>query len=171
MSAQVIPQPTHTLALTTEEKDSLLRLLRKTLGEARVEAHRTHTPAFREGVLGEEVLIRNLIAKLEKVAVRDGGAAPATYTGIEEGPPVHVDLYIDKQGRFQMPAEELDEFIGFLRDNEIHAEVEPAAVVHSGGHTYGYGQLLHLFDAESASSLYLMWKQAQSNHAPACAVA
>jgi hypothetical protein len=169
MSPQVIPQPTHTLTLTAEERDSLLRVLRKMLGDARIEVHRTHTPAFREGVLGEEVLIRNLIGKLEHVSVRQGGVSPSSLTGIEEGPPVHDDLYIDEQGRFQMPAEDLEDFMEFLRDNKVHAEIEPEVVVHSGGHTYGYGRLVHLFDAESACRLYRMWQRAQESCMAACA--
>lgn len=165
MSAPVIQQPTHTLTLSSEERDSLLGLLRQTLGEARVEVHRTHTPAWRELVIGQEVLIRNLIAKLERLTVHPSGVSPTTLTGIEEGPPVADDLYIDEQGRFQMAAEDLEDFIGFLRDNEVHAEIEPAVVVHSGGHTYRYGRLLHLFDADSASSLYRMWKPSRQSRA------
>jgi hypothetical protein len=89
MSAQVLQQPTHTLSLSAEERDSLLDLLRQALGETRVEVHRTHTPAFRELVLAQEVLIRNLIGKLEQLTVHQGGVSPTTLTGIEEGPSVH----------------------------------------------------------------------------------
>jgi len=54
--------------LTREEREYLVRLLQSTIGETRVEAHRTHTPAFREQVLAEETLERNLLSKLEKGA-------------------------------------------------------------------------------------------------------
>jgi hypothetical protein len=73
MATQVLQEPTHTLILSTEERDSLLGLLRQALGETRVEVHRTHTPAFRERVIGQEVLIRTLIEKLERLTVDSGG--------------------------------------------------------------------------------------------------
>ncbi len=167
MSAPVCEQTSHILTLSGEERDSLLGLLRQTLGEARVEVHRTHTPAFRELVLGQEVLIRNLIEKLEHLPVTPGGGSPPTVTGIEEGRPVADELYVDERGRFQMPAADLEEFIGFLHDNEIRAETEPAVAVHSGGHTYGYGRV-HLFDVDSACSLYGMWKQVRDGHTTVC---
>jgi hypothetical protein len=56
------------ITLTREERDYLVRLLRTTIGETRVEAHRTHTPAFRDRVLAEETLERGLLSKLEKGA-------------------------------------------------------------------------------------------------------
>jgi hypothetical protein len=61
------------LALTSEEKDYLVRLLQSALKETRVEVHRTHTPGFRESVLGEESLVRKLLAK-----VQGGPAGPST---------------------------------------------------------------------------------------------
>ncbi len=56
-----------TLALTEEERTELLRLLRQDLGETRVEAHHTHTPGYREGVLKEEQLLRGLIEKIQRL--------------------------------------------------------------------------------------------------------
>lgn len=53
-----------TVTLTEEERAELLALVHHTLGETRVEAHHTHTPAFREGVLNKEVLLKELIKKL-----------------------------------------------------------------------------------------------------------
>jgi hypothetical protein len=53
------------LLLSTEEKDYLVRLLNTVLRETRVEVHRTHTPGFRESVIGEESLVRRLLARLE----------------------------------------------------------------------------------------------------------
>jgi hypothetical protein len=53
------------LVLTSEERDYLVRLLQSALKETRVEVHRTHTPGFREAVLGEESLVRNLLAKVQ----------------------------------------------------------------------------------------------------------
>lgn len=56
-----------TLTLTQEERNSLLDLLKQALGEARIEVHRTHTPAFREQVLHQESLIRGLVDKLDRL--------------------------------------------------------------------------------------------------------
>jgi len=56
------------LTLNSDEKEYLLRLLRTAVGETRVEVHRTHTPNYREMVLAEEVLLKELISKLEKAA-------------------------------------------------------------------------------------------------------
>ncbi len=82
MSAPVCQQTSHILTLSGEERDSLLGLLRQTLGEARIEVHRTHTPAFRELVLGEEVAIRNLIGKLERLGADQAEVAPGGRTAI-----------------------------------------------------------------------------------------
>jgi hypothetical protein len=170
MLAQVLQQPTHSLALTMEERDSLLHLLRQALGEARVEVHRTHTPAFREVVLGQEVLLRNLIEKLERIPIEPEAISSIGFTGSEEGLPMNHELHIDPRGQFQMPAEELEDFIEFLRESKVYAEIEPAVVVRSGGETYGYGRLIHPFDAESASTLYRMWRSMHESRTAACAI-
>jgi hypothetical protein len=61
-------RPTHvTLPLTEEERAGLLDLLQQALGEARVEVHRTHTPAFRDQVLRQEALIRGVIERLGRL--------------------------------------------------------------------------------------------------------
>jgi hypothetical protein len=58
---------THTsILLTNEERQYLLNMVQNALGESRVEAHRTHTPEFRERVLAEQNLLRQLVTKLEK---------------------------------------------------------------------------------------------------------
>jgi hypothetical protein len=54
------------ITLTSDERQYLARVLEHALGESRVEAHRTHTPDFRERVLEEEKLLRGLLSKLEK---------------------------------------------------------------------------------------------------------
>ena len=54
------------ILLTTEERQYLLNMVQNALGESRVEAHRTHTPQFRERVLAEETLLRQLLTKLEE---------------------------------------------------------------------------------------------------------
>lgn len=64
MATTVTPTVEFTLALTAEERQELLGLLEHALGETRVEAHRTHTPAYREQVLREETVLRGLLQKL-----------------------------------------------------------------------------------------------------------
>jgi len=54
------------LTLSEREKQYLETLLKSALGETRVEAHRTHTPDYRQQVLGEEELVRQLLAKFQK---------------------------------------------------------------------------------------------------------
>jgi len=165
MSTAVLHLWGHTLTLSGEERESLLRLLRQTLGEARVEMHRTHTPAFRESVSGEQSVIRALIEKLERASAEQIEVSPRMPAGIEEGWPVQDVIYIDEMGRFQMPTDELEDFIRFLRDNEVCVEAETTGVFHSGGKAHGYGRLLHLFDADSVSKLYPTWKHARASGA------
>lgn len=54
------------LTLSEREKQYLEGLLKSALGETRVEAHRTHTPVYREQVLGEEKLVRELLTKVQQ---------------------------------------------------------------------------------------------------------
>jgi len=58
--------PDFQLVLNDGEKQYLERLLKSALGETRVEAHRTHTPAYRQQVLEEEELVRQLLAKVQQ---------------------------------------------------------------------------------------------------------
>ena len=53
------------ITLTSDERQYLFRLVENAIGESRVEAHRTHTPEFRERVLEEQKLLRSLLSKLE----------------------------------------------------------------------------------------------------------
>jgi hypothetical protein len=165
MSAQVLQQSSHMLTLSGGERDSLLDLLRQTLGEAHIELHRTHTPAFRDSVLGREAVIRALIEKLEWLGPDQTEVPSRSPVGIEEGSPVPHVVYIDDQGRFQMAVEDLEDFIRYLRDNEVRIEVEAANAFHSVGKAYGHGRLHHLFDADSVKRLYRRWKQAQGTRA------
>jgi hypothetical protein len=55
------------LSLDDEERAELETLLEQALGETRVEAHRTHTPAFREQVQRQEDVIRRLLEKLSRL--------------------------------------------------------------------------------------------------------
>ena len=165
MSARV-PQPSnYTLPLSEQEREVLLGLLRQSLGEARIEVHRTHTPEFRELVEGQEALIRALIEKLEGPGPARFEPEPLVPGGIEEQASVIEDLYIDDGGRFQMAAADLDDFIRFLRDHEVRVEVESAEAFRSGGEAYGYGRLIHPYDVDSASALFRTWKLAQGSRA------
>ena len=53
------------LMINDQERAELLRVLKTSLGETRVEVHRTHTPGFREDVQQEEAVIRSLLQKIE----------------------------------------------------------------------------------------------------------
>lgn len=58
-----------TIVLTEREHDYLSRLVDRAFGEVRVEARRTHhTPDYRQSVLEEEKMLRDLIAKFNKKA-------------------------------------------------------------------------------------------------------
>jgi hypothetical protein len=52
------------LTLDQSEAAELLRLLEHTLGETRVEVHRTHTPLFRAEVQHEEQTLKSVLQKL-----------------------------------------------------------------------------------------------------------
>ena len=55
----------HGFMISEEERAELIRLLETALGENRVEIHRTHTPEYRERVLGEQSLLRGLLDKFQ----------------------------------------------------------------------------------------------------------
>jgi hypothetical protein len=58
--------PDFQLLLNDREKQYLEGLLKSALGDTRVEAHRTHTPDYRQQVLSEEDLVRQLLAKVQQ---------------------------------------------------------------------------------------------------------
>ena len=66
MTATTVPE-TRTLMISEEERVEMVRLLEQVLGETRVEIHRTHTPDYRDRVIGQESLLRGLLAKLQRV--------------------------------------------------------------------------------------------------------
>jgi hypothetical protein len=76
------------------------------------------------------------------------------------------DLYLDNEGRFQIASDELDDFIRYLRENEVRAEPDARDAFRSEGRAYGYGRLLHLFDSEAASTLYRTWRQTHESLPP-----
>jgi hypothetical protein len=57
-----------TLMLDERERSELLQLLEASLGDTRVEVHRTHTPGFREELQVREDIFRRLIQKLRQTA-------------------------------------------------------------------------------------------------------
>jgi hypothetical protein len=66
--------PEVSLTLTAEERNLLLQLLFKELGETRVELHHTHfSPDFRGEVKAEEGMLRGLLGKLGGTPAGAGG--------------------------------------------------------------------------------------------------
>ncbi len=55
------------LTIDDEERAELMTLLERALAETRVEAHRTHTPGFRDQVLHQEAVVRRLLDKLRRL--------------------------------------------------------------------------------------------------------
>jgi hypothetical protein len=54
--------------LTIQERNLLIRILNRELGDTRVELHRTHfSPEFRGEVKEEEAMLRQLLGKLKRV--------------------------------------------------------------------------------------------------------
>lgn len=60
---------THTITISEEERMELVRILEANLKESRVEAHRTHTPDYRERVLDEQALLRGLLDRFSHLRV------------------------------------------------------------------------------------------------------
>lgn len=69
------------------------------------------------------------------------------------------EIFIDEDGRFQMPADKLPEFVAFLKDNKILCDVEDATTFRAEGHTYSFGRLRHAYDIEAAEDLYQSWRR------------
>ena len=147
MPTEVLQRLSHTLSLSDEERDGLLALLNQALGDQRTEA--------------AGALARALIAKLERPGTDLSAASTRVASGLEEGMSATEVLFIGEQGRFQMASEELGDFIQFLRDNKVRVEVETEDAFQSGGRSYGYGRLVHPFDADSVKGFFQMWHQAQ----------
>jgi hypothetical protein len=59
----------HDLMITDEERTRLIGLLEHVLEETRVEIHRTHTPDYRNRVVGERSLLQGLLEKLQNMQV------------------------------------------------------------------------------------------------------
>lgn len=66
MADTTVPE-TRTFMISEEERVEMVRLLEQILGEIRVEIHRTHTPDYRDRVIGQESLLRGLLVKLQRV--------------------------------------------------------------------------------------------------------
>ncbi len=65
MAAMTAPE-TRTFMFSEEERVELVRLLEQSLKEIRGEIHKTHTPEYRDRVLGQESLLRGLLVKLHE---------------------------------------------------------------------------------------------------------
>jgi hypothetical protein len=66
MTATTVPE-SRTFMFSEEERVEMVRLLEQILRETRVEIHRTHTPNYRDQVIGQESLLRGLLVKLQRV--------------------------------------------------------------------------------------------------------
>ncbi|MBV8312120.1 MAG: hypothetical protein JO344_17195 [Planctomycetaceae bacterium] len=67
MAATTVPE-TRTFMFSEEERVEMVRLLEQSLREIRGEIHKTHTPEYRNRVIGQESLLRGLLAKLQRVS-------------------------------------------------------------------------------------------------------
>lgn len=146
MTTQILQRAQRTVSLSEEERDGLLGLLRQALREDRLPT--------------ELQLFGRLIRKLEELRTWPIAEAPPPRAGIEEERPIVEELYIDETGRFQMGAAELEEFTRVLADRGIPIQVDSADAFRSGGVTYGYGRLLHPYEADSVVVVYRAWKMA-----------
>ena len=66
MATTTVPE-SRTFMFSEEERVELVRLLEQSLKETRGEIHKTHTPEYRDRVIGQESLLRGLLAKLQRV--------------------------------------------------------------------------------------------------------
>jgi len=65
MATTTVPE-SRTFMFSEVERVEMVRLLEQVLGETRVEIHRTHTPDYRDRVIGQESLLRGLLVKLQR---------------------------------------------------------------------------------------------------------
>jgi len=66
MAVTTVPE-SRTFMFSEEERVEMVRLVEQILRETGVEIHRTHTPDYRERVIGQKSLLRGLLAKLQQV--------------------------------------------------------------------------------------------------------
>ena len=66
MAATNVPEM-GTFMFSEEERVEMVRLLEESLKETRGEIHKTHTPEYRDRVIGQETLLRGLVVKLQRV--------------------------------------------------------------------------------------------------------
>lgn len=77
------------------------------------------------------------------------------------------ELYLDEEGRFQMLSEELNDFIQFLRDNEVRCNVIQRDAFRAEGEPYSFARIHHPFEIEVAQELYRKWRRLSEASAPA----
>lgn len=70
-----------------------------------------------------------------------------------------TDIFVDERGGFQLPREELGDFIQFLRDHEVPCDVEEVGTFRTEGRAYGLGRLQHLYDVDTTLDLYRTWSR------------
>lgn len=70
-----------------------------------------------------------------------------------------TDIFIDELGGFQLPVEELTDFVPYLRDHEVPCDVEESGTFRAAGRAYGLGRLQHLYDVDTTLALYQTWSQ------------
>jgi hypothetical protein len=63
--------PTYNFTLTEDERAEMVRILGRAMEESRVEIHRTHTPDYRDRVIGEQALLRGLMEKFQNPRVQE----------------------------------------------------------------------------------------------------
>jgi hypothetical protein len=68
------------------------------------------------------------------------------------------DIFIDDDGRFQMPSDELAGLVAHLRENHVPCDMEDAGALRLGGRPYGYARVKHLYDLEIARRLCHAWR-------------
>jgi hypothetical protein len=69
------------------------------------------------------------------------------------------ELYIDDDGHFQMPSEELASFTAYLRENGLPCDKEESRTFVAEGQSYSFGCLRHPYDIDAAQELYRTWRR------------
>ncbi len=70
------------------------------------------------------------------------------------------ELYIDDDGRFQLPSEALASSAAYLLDNHVICDLEDASTFESEGRSYGFARLQHPYDLETTRDHYQAWRRA-----------
>lgn len=158
MSTQAHDESRSLLILSDAEREGLLTLLQGVPAESLAEVHRVH---------GAD--LRALAERLKRLGSGLPDRPQVFPVEAEEGAPVIEELFIDESGRFQMAAEDLEDFLPFLRDHEVRVDLEESGAFRSGESFYAYGRLAHPYDIQTVASLYRTWRLAHAGRATATA--